>query len=252
MSRGFTDFSGVTQMVFEIPHLEDPVPEDTDPAANGKEILVEMERSNPVEEHCTEVIKNIQERVDPRITKLDQWKEFHTEIREQHRAYQAQAGIPLEFPKITQDPSVTGGELQQVQSQSSENNIELLAHHQSEEMDIIPMTTAEHKAHNRVDKSISESVLEQQAPYLKQRASDQTKEHLAPVQMEEQSAPENPEVTSPPSSLITFPMGIKRTIGSIGYCHDTVKNTDSFATIAQDDAGFRHFRIIPFLMNLNW
>ncbi|KZV26374.1 lysosomal alpha-mannosidase [Dorcoceras hygrometricum] len=51
------------------------------PSAKGKELLMTLERTNLVTEHCTEVLKAIHEQVEPWVTKFDQWKLFRTEVR---------------------------------------------------------------------------------------------------------------------------------------------------------------------------
>ncbi|KZV17263.1 hypothetical protein F511_19284 [Dorcoceras hygrometricum] len=75
---------GAQHMVVENSHLEDLVTEvivDSDPNAKGKEIFGGFGKAEPVEEHCTEALKDIGERVDPWVSKFDQWKEFRTEVR---------------------------------------------------------------------------------------------------------------------------------------------------------------------------
>ncbi|KZV50788.1 spermine synthase [Dorcoceras hygrometricum] len=52
-----------------------------DPATKHKEIPIAFEWPNPVEEHCTKVLKYIDERVAPWVTQFDHWKKFRTEVR---------------------------------------------------------------------------------------------------------------------------------------------------------------------------
>ncbi|KZV56111.1 hypothetical protein F511_16711 [Dorcoceras hygrometricum] len=52
-----------------------------DPSPKGKELLVEFERPNLVSEHCTKVLKDIHEQVEPRVTKFDEWKIFQRKVR---------------------------------------------------------------------------------------------------------------------------------------------------------------------------
>ncbi|KZV31606.1 hypothetical protein F511_27637 [Dorcoceras hygrometricum] len=94
-----------------------------------------LDRPNPDKEHCTKVIKEIRERIDPWITKFDQWKEFQTEVRLNSISSMTPiAKSPESFvygvPSNAQDPEITDGKIQQKTTQSSANIDEQLAHGQ--------------------------------------------------------------------------------------------------------------------------